>query len=80
MSAWFEQNLLFQEEIAFPAPRNLFTAFVGRFQVDFSVLLKFSFIIALCRAVGCGRCRAGSMAPSLHPSPGIELKLSGIFS
>lgn len=46
-----QNNLLFQEEIAFLAPRNLFAELVGRFQMDFSVLLKFSLVIALCKAV-----------------------------
>lgn len=43
-------HLLFREEIAFHALRNLTAVFAGRFQIDLSILLRFCLVIALCRA------------------------------
>lgn len=60
-----QDNLLFQEEIAFLAPRNLFAVFIGRFQMDFSVLLKFSLVIALCKAAEREEREVQDRAPTL---------------
>lgn len=56
---------MFQEEIAFLAPRNLFAVFIGRFQMDFSVLLKFSLVIALCKAAEREEREVQDRAPTL---------------